>query len=113
EFFPLPLPDGPGKALRLSVQPVRDHIPVYLAAIGPKNLELAGEVADGWLAIFFSPAYASELTASLNVGRERVGRTDSTFDGSGRLTRWTCYRRSSWASSRASPSSYRSPAPVT
>src|SRR5450631_4392718 len=41
EFFTLPLPDGPGRALRLTVHPVRDEIPLYLAAVGPKNLELA------------------------------------------------------------------------
>ena len=52
----LPLPDGPGKAMKLTVHPVRTDIPVYLAAVGPKNLELAGEIADGWLALFFSPA---------------------------------------------------------
>jgi hypothetical protein len=46
-FFILPLPDGPGRALTLTVHPVRDHLPIYLAAIGPKNLELAGEIADG------------------------------------------------------------------
>jgi F420-dependent oxidoreductase-like protein len=80
EFFPLPLPDGPGKALRLSVHPVRDHIPTYLAAIGPKNLELAGEVADGRLAIFFSPEFAGETAASVQVGRERGGRADLPFD---------------------------------
>src|SRR6185369_17525044 len=49
EHFTLPLPDGPGKALRLTVRPARKHIPLYLAAIGPKNLELTGEIADGWL----------------------------------------------------------------
>ncbi|MFM7147861.1 MAG: LLM class flavin-dependent oxidoreductase, partial [Actinomycetales bacterium] len=48
EFFTLPLPDGPGKALTLTVHPVREQIPLYFAAIGPKNLELAGEIADGW-----------------------------------------------------------------
>ena len=47
EHYTLPLPDGPGKALKLIVHPVREHIPVYLAAVGPKNLELAGEIADG------------------------------------------------------------------
>jgi F420-dependent oxidoreductase-like protein len=73
EFFTLPLPDGPGKALRLSVQPAREHVPTYLAAIGPKNLELTGEIADGWLAIFFSPDYAAELMASIRVGQERAG----------------------------------------
>ncbi len=80
EFFTLPLPDGPGKALKLTVHPVRDHIPTYLAAVGPKNLELAGEIADGWLAIFFSPEYAAESFASIEVGRERGGRTGDPFD---------------------------------
>src|SRR2546423_13452389 len=60
KHYTLPLPDGPGKPLKLIVHPVREHIPVYLAAIGPKNLELTGEIADGWLAIFFSPEYAGE-----------------------------------------------------
>ena len=59
EHYDLPLPDGPGKALQLTVHPVREHIPMYLAAIGPKNLELAGEIADGWLAIFYSPEHAA------------------------------------------------------
>src|SRR6201746_2343845 len=53
EHFTLPLPDGPGKALQLTVHPVRDHIPIYLAAVGPRNIELAGEIADGWPALFF------------------------------------------------------------
>ena len=46
EFWTLPLPDGPGKALRLTVHPVRQDLPLYLAAVGPKNLELTGEVFD-------------------------------------------------------------------
>src|SRR5688572_23078885 len=60
EYYRLPLPDGPGKALKLGFRPLRETIPIYLAAIGPKNLELAGEVADGWLAVFFSPEHAGE-----------------------------------------------------
>lgn len=80
EFFTLPLPDGPGKALTLTVHPVREHIPLYLAAIGPKNLELAGEMFDGWLAIFYAPEFAAELTASIAAGRERVGKTMEGFD---------------------------------
>jgi F420-dependent oxidoreductase-like protein len=67
--FPLPLPDGPGKALKLIVHPVRDRIPLYLAAVGPKNLELAGEIADGWLAVFFSPEFAAEQLAHVEKGR--------------------------------------------
>jgi len=80
EFFTLPLPDGPGKALTLTVHPVRETIPVYLAAIGPKNLELTGEIADGWLAIFFSPENAAEIMAPLVAGREAAGKTMEGFD---------------------------------
>jgi F420-dependent oxidoreductase-like protein len=80
EFFTLPLPDGPGKALRLTVHPVREHVPVYLAAVGPRNVELAGEIADGWLAIFFAPAHAADLMAPLRAGRERAQRLDEPFD---------------------------------
>jgi len=80
EFFTLPLPDGPGKALTLTVHPVREHIPIYIAAIGPKNLELAGEIADGWLGIFFSPEYAADQLAAIARGRALVGRTLDGFD---------------------------------
>ena len=80
EFFTLPLPDGPGKALTLTVHPVRERIPLYLAAIGPKNLELAGEIADGWLAIFFSPEQAADSMAHIAAGRERAGLTLDGFD---------------------------------
>jgi F420-dependent oxidoreductase-like protein len=80
EFFTLPLPDGPGKALTLTVHPVREHIPLYLAAIGPKNLELTGEIADGWLAIFFAPESAAEQLAGIAAGRAKVGKTMEGFD---------------------------------
>ena len=80
EFFTLPLPDGPGKALTLTVHPVRDNIPIYLAAVGPKNLELAGEIADGWLAIFYSPEYADEHRAGIEAGRVKAGKTMDGFD---------------------------------
>ncbi len=80
EFFTLPLPDGPGKALTLTVHPVRENIPIYLAAVGPKNLELAGEIADGWLAIFYSPEYAAEHRAGIEAGRAKVGKTMDGFD---------------------------------
>ena len=80
EFFQLPLPDGPGKALQLTVHPVREHIPMYLAAIGPKNLELAGELFDGWLALFFNPERSAELRQSVSTGRAKVGKTLAGFD---------------------------------
>ncbi len=50
--YPLPLPGGPGKPLKLTIEPVSAHIPTYLAAVGPANLEVAGELTDGWLAVF-------------------------------------------------------------
>ncbi|HSK27599.1 MAG TPA: LLM class F420-dependent oxidoreductase [Jiangellales bacterium] len=71
EHFTLPLPDGPGKALQLTVRPVREHVPLYLAAVGPRNLELTGEIADGWLAIFFAPEHAEESLDHIRTGRRR------------------------------------------
>src|SRR5687768_1875605 len=76
----LPLPGGPGKALKLSVHPVREHIPLYLAAVGPKNLALCGEIADGWLGIFFSPEHAIDSLAHVRAGRDIAGRTMAGFD---------------------------------
>ncbi len=78
--YTLPLPDGPGKALTLTVHPVRENIPIYLAAVGPKNLELTGEIADGWLAVFYAPEFASELLANIATGRAKAGADMSTFD---------------------------------
>ncbi|WP_018350404.1 LLM class F420-dependent oxidoreductase [Longispora albida] len=80
KHYTLPLPDGPGKALKLSLHPHRTDIPVYLASIGPKNLELTGELADGWLAIFLEPEAAAEHLAHLAKGRAKVGKTLEGFD---------------------------------
>ncbi|WP_433233041.1 LLM class F420-dependent oxidoreductase [Micromonospora sp. CA-248260] len=80
EHYTLPLPDGPGKALRLGFHPPREHIPIYLAAVGPKNLELAGEIADGWLAVFYAPEFAEEQLASVRAGRAKAGRELAGFD---------------------------------
>jgi F420-dependent oxidoreductase-like protein len=81
QHYQLPLPDGPGKALTLTVHPIREHIPIYLAAVGPKNLELAGEIADGLLAIFFTDGeYATEQLDQVERGRRKVGKSMSDFD---------------------------------
>lgn len=80
QFWTLPLPDGPGKALRLTVHPARETIPLYLAAIGPKNLELTGEIADGWLAIFFAPEHAAESSDHIRTGRSKAGKDMDGFD---------------------------------
>jgi len=77
DHFTLPLPGGAGKPLRLAVHPVSERIPIYLAAIGPANLELAGEIADGWLSIFFAPEHAAELLGSIRAGRDRAADSDS------------------------------------
>jgi F420-dependent oxidoreductase-like protein len=80
ETLELPLPDGPGKALKLTIAPVQDRIPIYLAAIGPKNTQLAGEIADGWIPIFFSPEHVGELRPLLEEGAARAGRSLNGFD---------------------------------
>jgi F420-dependent oxidoreductase-like protein len=80
EHYELPLPDGPGKALKMIIHPVRDYLPIYLASIGPKNLELTGEVCDGWLAIFYNPEFAPELFESINAGKAKSANPDRDFD---------------------------------
>ena len=80
ETIELPLPDGTGKPLKLMISPVQEQIPIYLAAIGPKNTALAGEIADGWLPIFFSPEHVSEVRAPLEEGAARSGRSLESFD---------------------------------
>jgi len=79
ETMDLPLPDGPGKVLKLTIRPVQDSIPIYLAVLGPKNVALAGEIADGWLPVFFSPEHVSRLKVPLEEGAARAGRTLDNF----------------------------------
>jgi F420-dependent oxidoreductase-like protein len=80
ETIELPLPDGPGKPLKLMIAPKQERIPIYLAAIGPKNTALAGEIADGWIPTFFSPEHVGELRALLQDGAARAGRSLDGFD---------------------------------
>ena len=76
--YPLPLPGGAGRAIRSMAPPVR--VPVYLASMGPKNLALTGEVADGWLANTFMPETAEAFLGPLREGAERAGRTLADLD---------------------------------
>jgi alkanesulfonate monooxygenase SsuD/methylene tetrahydromethanopterin reductase-like flavin-dependent oxidoreductase (luciferase family) len=62
------------------ISPVQQRIPIYLAAIGPKNTALAGEIADGWLPIFFSPEHVGEVRKLLEEGAARSGRSLDAFD---------------------------------
>lgn len=80
QHYRLPLPGGPGKALKLTVIPPRERIPLYLAAVGPKNLQLAGEIADGWLAVFYAPEFAGEQLGRLRAGRAAAGSDLAGFD---------------------------------
>jgi F420-dependent oxidoreductase-like protein len=80
ETLELPLPDGPGKALKLMITPVQERIPIYLAAIGPKNTALAGEIADGWIPTFFSPEHVADFRELLQEGAARAGRSLDGFD---------------------------------
>ncbi len=80
EHYQLPLANGSGKSLKLTIQPVSEHIPIYLAAVGPRNLELTGELTDGWLAIFYAPEYAAEQLSHIEAGRARAGKMMDGFD---------------------------------
>ena len=62
------------------ITPVQERIPIYLAAIGPKNTALAGEIADGWIPTFFSPEHVGEFRELLEEGAARAGRSLDGFD---------------------------------
>jgi F420-dependent oxidoreductase-like protein len=69
----LPRPGGQGKALRLS-QPANPNIPIYLATLSPRALELTGELADGWLGTSFTPEHAEAHMTHLAAGAAKAGR---------------------------------------
>ncbi|MEE8601704.1 LLM class F420-dependent oxidoreductase [Euzebya tangerina] len=71
---------GLGKPLKSILHPVRPAIPIYLAAIGPKNVQLTAEIADGWLPIFYSPERETIYNENLDAGMEAAGRDGSDFD---------------------------------
>jgi F420-dependent oxidoreductase-like protein len=78
----LPAPTGLGKPLKSSIHPLREDIPVYLGAEGPKNIALAAELCDGWLALFYSPAHEGFYRDALAEGfaREGARRTPASFE---------------------------------
>ncbi len=82
EVYEIPVQGGTGlgKPLKLITHPLRPNIPIYLAAIGPKNIALAAEIADGWLPIFFSPRHMDIFKASLDEGFSRAGGGKSLAD---------------------------------
>jgi F420-dependent oxidoreductase-like protein len=78
--YPLPIPDGTGlgKPLKSSIRPLREEIPIYLAAEGPKNIALAGELCDGWLALFYSPHHDGFYRDALGEGLAKPGARQSS-----------------------------------
>lgn len=93
ETIELPLPGGPGKPLRLMIAPVQERIPIYLAAIGPKNTALAGEIADGWIPTLFSPEHVAQFRDLLAQGAARAGRTLERFDIAPTVNAYVCEDR--------------------
>lgn len=79
QVYELPLPGGEGKALRSGAQP-HPTIPIYLATLGPRSLEMTGEIADGWIGTSFIPETAESFFAPMRAGAERVGRSLSDLD---------------------------------
>jgi len=79
--YTLPRPGGTGlgKAVKSITHPLRDDIPIYLAAEGPKNVALTAEIADGWLAIYYSPKVDDFYRDALAEGFARPGAR-RTFD---------------------------------
>ena len=77
--FTLPLPGGEGKAIALSMPP-RPELPIYLATLGSRSLELTGERAQGWLGTSFVPDRADVFFDPLARGAARAGRTLSDLD---------------------------------
>ncbi len=76
--YQLPLPGGQGRAIRSMLPPA--HVPVYVAALGPRNLELTGELADGWIGNAFMPEHADVFLGRLRAGAARAGRSLTDLD---------------------------------
>src|SRR5262249_34934849 len=88
KHFTLPLKEGggvtgQGKSLKLNIHPVRNRIPVYLGAIGRKSVELAAEIADGWIPIFFSvDKWEQACGEHIAAGLAKTHRPREDFAGS-------------------------------
>jgi F420-dependent oxidoreductase-like protein len=78
QVYELPLPGGEGKALRASASP--RQVPIYLATLSPRSLEMTGEIADGWLGTSFMPEHARVFFDHIEAGASRAGRPLSALD---------------------------------
>jgi len=81
EHYTLPLPGGEGKPLKLNFHPLRNQIPVFVGAIGRKSVEMAAEICDGWIPIFFSvDAFEQTWGEHLEAGFAKGGRQRSDLE---------------------------------
>ncbi|MCC5952675.1 MAG: LLM class F420-dependent oxidoreductase [Acidimicrobiia bacterium] len=89
-YYSLPLPEGEGtglgKPLKLITRPVRDSIPIYVASLGPKNVQMTAEKADGWLPIFYLPeradmVWGDDLRAGFAKRDESLGPLEVVAGG--------------------------------
>ncbi|MEO3885607.1 LLM class flavin-dependent oxidoreductase [Nonomuraea sp. B5E05] len=80
EHYQLPPQGSTATPFTLLTQPVRRRIPIYLAAVGPRNLELAGEISDGWLGVFCTPESLTQALDHLRAGRNRAGKDLDGFE---------------------------------
>jgi F420-dependent oxidoreductase-like protein len=78
KVYQLPLPGGEGKALRSGAKP--HDVPIYLATLSPKSLEMTGELADGWLGTSFMPEHADVFFDHIAAGAQRAGRSLADID---------------------------------
>ena len=79
ELYHLPRPGGEGKAIRSGARP-QEPIPVYLATLSPKSLELTGEIADGWVGTSFMPEHADVFFSHMERGATKAGRSIDSID---------------------------------
>jgi F420-dependent oxidoreductase-like protein len=78
QVYELPLPSGEGRAIRSMMPPV--HVPIYIASLGPENLRLTGELADGWIGNSFFPETAEVFFGPISEGASRSGRAIEELD---------------------------------
>lgn len=85
DHYQLPLPDGPGKSLRLAFEPNPD-IPIWLATLGPKSLAFTGEAADGWAGTSFVPSGAAETLGIVRAAAQQCGRNNLMYEAGGAVS---------------------------
>ncbi len=80
KVYELPRPGGEGKAIKSSMGAAQFPVPVYLATLGPKSLEVTGEIADGWLGTSFMPEHADVFFEHIARGAQKAGRSMDEID---------------------------------